>query len=297
MWTLTPFSHLATADNTITQAVGIYQQLLRGIRWMDWRPYMDASRNDIYLGHFADKFALGGYGQSLAEAISDVNNFNRDYPGELIVIDMYDGFDVVTALTQHTFNGAAYQLLVNQLTDKDTGLHGINTVYELTNSDGPAKVGGEPLSTFYALNRSPVIVRIGSNHIPEGTPPITVRGNQITGLMSSDQLPDGGDYADTDKYQVMQQDQQKKLSARTTDVIFKTTFTLTQTIPETVGGPSINYFAHTAMSVLNDNLYRWSIPGVYPNLIEYDFVDDHQVAALAMALNVNLAYLNLPVCS
>lgn len=79
--------------NTLTQTQGIGGQLEAGARFFDIRPFWH--RKSFYTGHFTrlrtggtHHIGFGGTGQKMTEIVKEVNAFTKQYPGELIILDL-----------------------------------------------------------------------------------------------------------------------------------------------------------------------------------------------------------------
>lgn len=85
-------SSLGSKSNTQTQGLNIYDQLRAGARWFDLR-IGSVHENDntgnyaFYVLHVNDEtadVAIGNSGESLDDVISQINQFTRENPGELV---------------------------------------------------------------------------------------------------------------------------------------------------------------------------------------------------------------------
>lgn len=79
-------------ETTITQTRTPYDQMaIGGVRVLDFRPYM-RRRGRFAAGHFSEILGLhhGMIGIRLQEIIDDINRFNKEHPGELIILDIHD---------------------------------------------------------------------------------------------------------------------------------------------------------------------------------------------------------------
>ncbi|KAL2889667.1 PLC-like phosphodiesterase [Ceratocystis lukuohia] len=85
MSTINSRTTFVTPSNAQNQILDIYQQLVRGSRWLDIRPCVGNSSNYM-LCHYSNRF--GANGISLNDAISQINLFMAEFPGELILIDL-----------------------------------------------------------------------------------------------------------------------------------------------------------------------------------------------------------------
>ncbi|CAH0053200.1 unnamed protein product [Clonostachys solani] len=76
--------------NTVTQEATLYDQLRNGgSRVLDARIVRTAGRFHVCHGALVDKTFLGSLGVRFDELIEQTNQFNEDYPGELIIWDLH----------------------------------------------------------------------------------------------------------------------------------------------------------------------------------------------------------------
>lgn len=87
-------SYLAIKHNVLTQSGNVYQQLMSGARSFDIRPVV--RNNKWYTAHISvmsKSIAFGAFGRTIKDIVSDINQFNTAYPGELIVLDITHTYD------------------------------------------------------------------------------------------------------------------------------------------------------------------------------------------------------------
>ncbi|WEW59950.1 hypothetical protein PRK78_005432 [Emydomyces testavorans] len=103
---------LSTPDNTQTQMLDMYGQLVRGSRWFDIRPCLGNGGKHMlcHYGQISGGTHQGGNGQSVQEAIDNINKFMDDHPGELVILDINDesGYD-----TDNPDSGGRYSRLTD----------------------------------------------------------------------------------------------------------------------------------------------------------------------------------------
>ncbi|CAO2647714.1 Nn.00g086360.m01.CDS01 [Neocucurbitaria sp. VM-36] len=93
---LTPGTIGAHFANTQTQYLDVYQQLMSGSRFFDLRPVL--SNGQWVSGHYSalendvEDIWLGGNGQSIADIISQINDFTAQYK-ELIIVHLSHALD------------------------------------------------------------------------------------------------------------------------------------------------------------------------------------------------------------
>ncbi|KAF2420312.1 hypothetical protein EJ08DRAFT_702550 [Tothia fuscella] len=263
-----------TSDNSVTQSEDIHTQLVRGIRALDFRVYW--FKDAYWLGHGTKAgHILGG---SLEEVIENINRFRRENPGELIYIQI-----------NLMAKGGAGQYQDFMGVEEAKGCF--------------SDISGEPLQTFYRSSTSPVLIDIKDEFIRSLAQDIVglrIKDGRTTGMLANATLPKSGEYAESPDWNVMRQDQLRKLKGKafdpnhnwSRDKIFQTSMTLTLKNEQNLGGPvSIRKLAQLAHGVIWENLFRWvKENGRHPNLVWFDFVDDRQMAGIAMAINYQFAF-------
>lgn len=87
-------SYIGIKHNVLTQSGNVYQQLINGARSFDIRPVV--RNHKWYTEHISvvgKSIAVGAFGRTIRDIISDINQFNVAYPGELIVLDITHNYD------------------------------------------------------------------------------------------------------------------------------------------------------------------------------------------------------------
>ncbi|KAL7936973.1 PLC-like phosphodiesterase [Trichoderma chlorosporum] len=91
LWSVRKRFGLGTAANTKTQSISLREQLANGgIRSIDFRPSKVGGEFHESHGMWIKGEYHGTMGVTLREMIQAVNEFNREYPGELIIWDVDD---------------------------------------------------------------------------------------------------------------------------------------------------------------------------------------------------------------
>ncbi|QIX02097.1 hypothetical protein AMS68_007614 [Peltaster fructicola] len=277
--------------NTRTQDTNIYGQLVRGIRMLDFRPHLGPNDDDFRLAHFTKSF--GAFGESLVDAMSDIKRFRREYPGELIVIDILPGLTRLKGPTSTPFTEKQCNDLLDTL---EKGLPSLKTEYEL--SIAPTDATGltaEPIDTFYKKEPSPILLRVPVDRKEWlGRQPVA-NGRKTTGTVASTFLPVTSKWSDTNGATVMSKDQKSFFDSKyTRNAPFMSVFVLTlQGLENIPLGDSIRSLAFEAKKVLYTSAWDWSSVQRYPNMLQFDYVLDKQVAAVAAAMNYQFAFARL----
>ncbi|KEF52984.1 uncharacterized protein A1O9_10891 [Exophiala aquamarina CBS 119918] len=276
------------SDNAQTQSMGIYNQLVAGVRYFDIRPTI--SHKQFYTGHYSKAAGtnLGANGQSIADVISDINRYLSYKQNELIILE----------LTHSSFTDDDYQpfsdaqwnnLLLQFYQDLDhlyTG-HGEDVLTTIPLSefikDGPAVVvltnerSMDFLRDHHFLNRGFFSSQGGSN-----------------------QFPSYNSYSNTNSLNKMRKDQYDKLVEQngnpdSNDQVHVLSWTLTQDVATDIlgGGAGIRDLARVAnghLAQVGSNVpytgpVSWAAKTKPPNIILIDDVSmDRFLVSLALGL-------------
>jgi hypothetical protein len=145
------------AHNTVTQSKDTFQQLIGGARIFDIRPVHLGGT--FYCGHFSQLGSLmvGGTGRKIENIVKDINSFNSQHPGELIIIDI--SHQMNTDKKFRDLTPALWENLFHELVK-------IEALWFPPTSDLPDDLSTLPLSSFIAPgSKSSVLVRL-----PNGAP-------------------------------------------------------------------------------------------------------------------------------
>ncbi|PQE17217.1 hypothetical protein CJF31_00005613 [Rutstroemia sp. NJR-2017a BVV2] len=77
-----------TLHNTQAQSVPVYSQLVFGARVLDIRPIFYKGGWFTYHGSLLWGKMWGATGQCISSIVNDINRFTKEYPGELIILDI-----------------------------------------------------------------------------------------------------------------------------------------------------------------------------------------------------------------
>lgn len=275
--------------NTRTQDANIYNQLVRGIRMLDLRPHLGPNDDDFRLAHFTNFF--GAFGESLADAMNGINRFQKENPGELIILDLIPGFTRLKGPSSTPFSEQQFNDLLDTLIK---GLPGLSTEYDLTvDAGGSAGLTSEPIETFYKKTSSPIFLRVPSDKGKwKGRVP-SRNGSKTTGAVSSDLLPYASKWSDTNDANRLRTDQLDYFTNDySSDQPFMGVFLETLQGAQNADplGKSIRSLAFDAKDVLYENAWNWSNAKKYINFLQFDYVLNKQVASLAAAMNYQYAF-------
>jgi len=269
----------ADPENTLTQTLGVGDQLAAGARYFDIRPVI--SGGGYWTGHYSNTIIgwQGADGQSIQSVIDDVNSFTASNQ-ELVILYLshtantdtdYSPFD------DDEWNNLLYEFYagLNYLFQYDTSVPDITAL---------------PLSIFIQSSAAVVVV------VDES---FDLNAYHYAGLgfFSKSQFPQTGSYTETDNMDVMREDQYNKLlSDRTSpdDEVFQLFWTQTLT-PQEDTDPFDSIIARAAY--IYPHLFEtgtaphtgpllWTSSSTYPNIILIDNVQpDRFLTSLAIGIS------------
>lgn len=162
--------------NTLTQSHGLYEQAENGARYFDIRPVI--RKGKFYAGHFSGvnrnlwKLVgpnVGGTGSLIEDIVHDINRFNNDFSGELLILDISHDMDI-----DHDFR----HFTENEWHELYGILDGIVDLW-IPQTSAPRDLSTVPLSTFIAPgSRSATIIRL-PYHAPLPSPWRTQPGKEV----------------------------------------------------------------------------------------------------------------------
>jgi hypothetical protein len=285
-----------TAHSTNTQSVNIYQQLMNGARWFDIRPVH--TKNGWYTGHFSEAPILqvvGAMGRGIRDIVADINKFNAENPGELIILDMTHEMD----WTEHGKNiwkitSEQWQYLYEVLGD-------ISNLWTVSNI--PQDYTSVPISTFIQPgSKSAVLIRV-PGYAPSPVQIVSQKRKlPSSAFVHEGLIPYDGSYSNTDQPETIVRDQLNKLQIlRNTPETNMQRSTWTITVGIKASLDIANWFnsiigrAIPAHRMLYAKLWPALSKSSYPNLIELDDIHNTQPLALAMGITKAFAPNNAPV--
>ncbi|PMD12384.1 hypothetical protein NA56DRAFT_675256 [Hyaloscypha hepaticicola] len=243
---------------------------------------------------------LGGNGQSIASIIEQVNNFTASN-SELIILDLSHGLDT------DNFDGDPKNHLTEEnWNDLMTVLVQLN--YLFNGSDSSRDLSNMSVSDF--IGTGPAVVVIvrdkveggGNVDLSTSSPhvyctPVTATVTTVAqaGFFQDSALPVYNNYSDTDRLDVMANDQlQKMLENRQNpeSEMFLLSWTLTQSTRDIFNPAfaSILDLAAKAKVALWSSLWNKMSSQQYPNVLMVDaFQGNGDVTAMALAINYHFA--------
>lgn len=274
---------LGNRINTFTQDFSIYYQLnVAGVRVFDLSPLLDKDGR-IWESHGtmrAPQFH-GGTGVSHDSLIAQINQFNDDFPGELIILDVRgDGMR----------SGKGFRPLhgegVRQVIDSFRRLNHRAVLVpgkDMTRMRIADIIGGGGDG-----NKSAVVIRMPANRIP-GLPPGHGWPGAKHGFVSEFELPVVRQWSNKGDENEMLYDQvaalEKHRGSGSGQPLFESDLLLTLKGKALVGRTSVAELNAPAWVMLVDRFWTAFKGVVYPNWVAMDAIRDSSLRGVAMAVN------------
>ncbi|EQL01727.1 LysM domain-containing protein [Ophiocordyceps sinensis CO18] len=265
--------------NTLAQADDLWNQLGNGgIRVLDVRAtYI---WHEFRASHVTDTGFFGWQGMigaGIEEMIDVINDFNDDFPGELIIFDVHE-----TALRR---SGLRFKELGEDRTLK------LYELFKKLKHRLPVPDNEDlttwPLERFIGNRSSAVLVRFHPDWL-ERAPDDFPGGAE--GFVTSNQMPYLGRWSDTNLDEKMTRDQLSQMAnirQKRSDMAFNAQWILTQSTRQAViASPSIIRLNAVTWRRLYHDLWNPLTDQSYPNWITVDGSHHNQLKALAMAINL-----------
>ena len=254
----------------------MYDQFVRGSRWVDMRPCLGNGGKHM-LCHYSTAIGVtqGGNGNTVQEAIDAINRFMREFPGELVILDVNNesGFDTDHIIEpEDPNNGPSWEY--PRLTDAQW-----RPILSLLSSgiERPClNMGGDltrkTMYDFIGDGRGCVatVVRSINQDVIDGG------ATGTKGQYRSSSIGQFNQYSDSDTSSIMAKDQITKLhnnrvilaesDARNRDQFFVLSWTLTGL------GLAIQDMAAGAFTHLFGFGFHEFTPFSYPNVLYLDYV-------------------------
>lgn len=297
----------STWQNTQTQWLDIYGQLVRGSRWFDIRPCLGNSGKHMTCHYsVSPNGAVGSNGLEIDEVLAHINRFMDEYPGELVIIDLNSdsGFNTDQRTPEQSYNRLnddqwrpIWQKWRDGIKKPCKGFGGATRLDDLTMN----QLVGDGQGCVISLYRN-----------------IPATEDASKGFYGYGKLNAYNRYAETDDYEKMRADQLSKLQQNrklgkegdsgTNDGFFLLSWTMTLGVNDIV--TPLSDRAAIAQSSLFWSAYSSFTPYSYPNVIYVDFVGQPylldqgksqadylkqtggHLTALAMAVNLQIASQN-----
>lgn len=269
-----PHTGLVTEENTVTQDLSVYHQLVAGIRWFDLRPVW--ASGEFKLGHYSNvgpaDDTFGAEGESIDGLIQAVNNFTAlpDH-NELIILAFAGSYETRNCTCRFVaLNTTRYAALMTQLQQINHLFVAPPDVVDLT---------ALPLASFVA-NGPAVIVYFGEGQ-PRGEAAI------FDNMYSAEYFHMTGGYANTPYVTTMMPNQTTQLISNRREP-GSMSFAMWWTLTALPVGDSVKFLASIAFTYLYQNIWTTLAenPGVYPSVLIIDNVQpDGGLVALTLAIN------------
>ena len=285
MSTYTSGTAFAKPCNTLTQTLGILEQLSKGSRYFDIRPVI--SGGQYHAGHYTEIEIYGNTswqganGQSIQSIINDINTYTASNQ-ELIILNLSHDLDTELGNSAYApFTQAQWDALL-------TILEGINNRYRDPN---PTTVDLTQLNLqhFIGNNQAAVIVVVD----PSGSG-ISLGAFANQGFYSPGNLNVYNQYSDTNDLETMANDQLVKMKTQRTSQnspCFLLSWTLTQSDGQAVacglgvGSCTSILISPHGQSALCGKLWPACASQCYPNILYTDNANTVAFTALALAIN------------
>ena len=271
----------AIKENTVTQIHPVDHQLrVDGIRVLDTR--VMNYKGEFYEAHgtFMNDAWYGARGEKLEEVVRQINRFNKEHPGELIIWDFH--------WENWSSERGYHDLTAEDRTRLFRLLKGIKHLANITTTREDDDITALPLADFIGNKTSSVIIRFHKKWK-------TVTGDAFPGsregFFTSDNFPVQDSWSNEYDLYKMTNDQLQKLgehrlhrNAPLFDQQWLRTLTGVNTllIPDNMG---LIQLGRTAMVTLREHLWNRMTDETYPNWITVDSVDGGEMRGLLKAMN------------
>lgn len=267
--------------NTVTQEHDLeYQMKEGGIRIIDFRPMSDGIQT--YESHGSYTIAEGWSGvagESLRNMIAMVNNWQDQYPGELIIWDIHP---------DAAYFATSNRVFLMRETDRRTMYGELKLLKNRLQVPDDVDLTQQPLASFIDPKQSGVLIRVDSSWLDKGDFP---GGKE--GFVSGKNFPYNHRWSDTERTEKMTADQIKYIKkdrSNRGEKIFVSDWLVTQKGIQVLGlGQDIIEMNRAAYSTLYSELWNNVTDMIYPNWISMDGVHSSELKDIAVAINYCLA--------
>lgn len=279
MWKVFKKFGFANRASTITQTHDLYDQMrMGGVRVIDFRPMLtkDGEMVESHGSKLAGVYH-GALGARIDDLIEQLNRFNKDYPGELTIIDIDHEEMREEAMNFIDMRSRAVEDLVMRLAYVD---HRVN----VTNGEDVTKL---PISTFIGEGQSAVIIRINANRVRH-LPKMGFPGSEF-GFVTSDDFPmekrwtDSGDGTTMVVEQIRELEQHRKNGNE--DPLYTSDFVITQKGWNIVHQFPVTRLNGPAWILMASSLWPALRGTIYPNWLSMDAISGTELKGFALAVN------------
>lgn len=265
---------VATPKNTQTQRMPLYEQLKEGgIRVIDLRPSFHGKHFWESHGDFVAGLWNGLLGATVDEMVSEINRFNDDHPGELIIVDINptasSGSKFRDLNSEERENLYAELMKLNHRRDVSASMD----VTRLT------------LNQFIANKQPAVLVRVHSSWINKGG----AFPGAKQGFVTEQNFPVSERWSDMDDAVSMAGDQieyLQKLGSSRESALHKADWILTQQgLGIVFPLDSIPDLARGTWQTMHSELWPAMNDQLYPNWLSLDDIHNAQLKSFVMAIN------------
>lgn len=273
---------LGNRINTFTQDFSIYYQLnVAGVRVFDLSPLLDKDGR-IWESHGtfrAPKFH-GGTGVSHDSLVAQINQFNDDFPGELIILDVR-GDGMRSGKDFRPLHGEGVRQVIDSLRRLNHRAV-LEPGKDMTRMRIANIIGGG------GGNKSAVVIRMPEDRIP-GLPPGHGWPGAKYGFVTETELPVVRQWSNKGDENEMLYDQiaalQKHRGSGRGQPLFESDLLLTLKGKALVGRTSVTELNAPAWIMLVDRFWTAFKGAAYPNWVAMDAIRDSSLRGVAMAVN------------
>ncbi|OAA37977.1 LysM domain-containing protein [Beauveria brongniartii RCEF 3172] len=263
--------------NTWTQDFSVYDQLkVGGVRVIDSRLVLTRRRRQVFESHGSKIAGVfhGSLGVSHDSMINQINRFNDEYPGELIIIDV-DGHEMRDNKKFNQLSSAGVAHVVESFKR-------LKHRAVLVPGEDIAQI---PINRFIGDGKSAVIIRMEEYRIrglPKGYPGAT------EGFITNNELPYHKHWSNMDNADRMLKDQTEKLLEYKDGrfrQLYVSDFLLTQKGIAVLFGTPIRVMNEEAWKKLIEAFWGVFRKDVFPNWLAMDAIRGGELRGIAMTVN------------
>ncbi|RDA87711.1 hypothetical protein CP532_1804 [Ophiocordyceps camponoti-leonardi (nom. inval.)] len=280
MWKFVAPIGFGSFSNTATQLDDIWSQLGNGgVRVFDMRPtlwhhhFRESHHSSVgFLGE------QGAYGAGIEEMIDLINRFNKEVPGELIIVDIHP--QLVDARRWE-------DLFPEQLEDLYNLMRKLEHRIAVPDDED---VTAWPLNRFIGDGQSAVLIRFASGWLDKAD---KEKGKGIfpggkEGFVTEKNFHTNGHWSNTNKLSVLVEDQFTEMQnsrPHRDSPMLDLSWVMSQEALETVAGPSIIELSKPTWRALYSVFWTFITENMYPNWISMDNSHGSQLKAMVMTIN------------
>ncbi|EGX95937.1 LysM domain-containing protein [Cordyceps militaris CM01] len=277
MYVVRSHNGVGTEHNTETQSYNIYHQLkVGGVRVLDCRPTV-ATNGRVHESHGSKVLGLwhGALGEDFETAVQMINQFNKDYPGELIIVDV-SGAEMLEGrkFTSLKADGVARVIDI---------FKGLENRLVLKPGEDMTKL---PLNELLVGGRSGVVVRMEEWRIRD----VDNWPGPAEGFVTPTEMPLRKHWTDEERPRKVAEDQLRMLERQrekgNAEPLYNAELLIVQKGINLINGRKITELNDPAWVMLIDTFWLAFRGVVYPNWISMDAIRGDQLRAVSVAVNM-----------